>query len=71
MFKWIRNFLLRTELKSLKEEEDALNERRAKLVYKPLLEEIPDKLDMCVKIAKRLKKIQKKTNKINQKLNEG
>lgn len=71
MFKWIKNFLLRMELKSLKEEENALNERRAKLVYRPLLSEIPDKLDMCVKISKRLKKIQKKTNKINQKLNEG
>jgi hypothetical protein len=70
MFKWIRKIILKIKLKDLLEQEAALSERRAKLVYKPELEEIPDKLDMCVKIAKQLKKIKKKTDKINKELDE-
>jgi hypothetical protein len=68
MIKWFKNILLKRELKYLTEQEIVLNERRAKLVYKPTLEEIPDKLEMCVKIAKELKKIKKKVKKINKKL---
>jgi type I restriction-modification system DNA methylase subunit len=68
MIKWIKNILLKRELEYLTEQEVALNERRAKLIYKPTLEEMPDKLEMCVKIAKELKKIKKKVKKINKKL---
>lgn len=68
MIKWLKNILLKRELKSLTEQEVALNERRAKLVYKPTLEEMPDKLEMCVEIVKKIKKIKKKIKKINKKL---
>ena len=70
MIKWIKKYLLNRELKSLSERTLALNERRVKLVHQPNLDEIPDKLDMCVEIAKELKKIKKKINKINKKLIE-
>lgn len=70
MFKWIRKIILKAKLKDLAEQENDLNERRAILVYKPELDEIPEKLEMCAKIAKQLKKIKKKTDKINKELDE-
>ena len=69
MFKWIKKLLLKSQLKSLNEQEISLNEKRAKLVYKPLINEIPKKLKKCSEIAKELKKIEKKRNKINKILN--
>ncbi len=65
MFKWIKKLLLKRQLSNLNDEEKSLNEKRAKLVYKPLLHEIPKKLKKCSEIAKKLRKIEKKKVKIN------
>jgi len=70
MIKWIKKFFLKGKLKELDEQELSLMEKRSKLVYKPTLDEIPDKLDKCVKIAKAIKKIHKKKNKIKERLSE-
>lgn len=69
MFKWIKKLLLKSQLKNLNEQEISLNEKRAKLVYKPPMNEIPKRLKKCSEIAKELKKIEKKRNKINKILN--
>lgn len=68
MLKWIRNFFMKQELQNLKEQEDRIEEMRAKLVHRPLLSEIPDKLDQCEKLGKQLKKIKKRKKEINNKL---
>lgn len=66
----LKKFFLKQELKSLIEREKELTEIRAKLVYKPALEDIPDKLDECVKVAKKIKKVKKKIEKVNKQLSE-
>lgn len=68
MFKLIRRFFIKLKLKELANEEQELNEERARLVHRPPLEEIPERLDQCEKIGKRLKKIKKKRKKLMEKL---
>ncbi len=68
MLKKIRNFFLELELKNLDDQENRIKEQRARLVYRPALEDIPEKLDQCEKLGKQLKKIKKKKKKIKEKM---
>lgn len=68
MLKKIRNFFHKQELKNLEEQEKRILEWRATLVYRPTLEEMPEKLELCEKLGKQLKKIKKKKNKIKEKM---
>jgi hypothetical protein len=70
MFKFIKKYFLREELKTLSKERNQLLEKRAQLVYKPLPGEIPKRLKQCQKIADRVKEIDKRIQKINKKINE-
>jgi len=68
VLKKIKNFFLRQELKNLDELEQRILEQRARLVHRPTLEEMPEKLEQCEKLGKQLKKIKKKKKKIKEKL---
>jgi hypothetical protein len=70
MFKFIRKYFLKEELKILSKERNQLLEKRAQLVYKPLPGEIPKRLKKCEEIADRVKKIDKRILKINKKISE-
>lgn len=70
MFKFIKKYFLREELKTLSKERNQLLEKRSQLVYKPLPGEITKRLKQCQKIADRVKEIDKRIQKINKKINE-
>jgi hypothetical protein len=67
-FTWIIKRIIRNQIKGLLEKELILSKKRSKLVYKPLLHEIPKKLKKCSEIAKELKKINKEKEELNKKL---
>lgn len=66
----IKKYFMKRKIKSLESDLLAFEETKAKLVYKPLPNEITDKLDQYEKIEKKIKKTKKKIKKLNKELDE-
>jgi hypothetical protein len=64
VLKKIRSLAIKLQIKELIGNERAINQFRAKLVHRPPLDEIPERLDRIEGISKELKKIKKKKKKL-------
>lgn len=68
MFKFIKRIYFKLQLKAIERDELALDSYRAELVYKPPLDEIPERLERLQGVSKELKKLKKKKKKLIKKL---